>query len=65
MDQHLRLRHKPRPRALIQDASCYLSALQCPNVPLQAQSQTQPLIDFVHERLISLTQNTHHERFME
>jgi hypothetical protein len=28
----------------------------CLNVPLQAQRQTQPLIDFVHERLLPLTQ---------
>jgi hypothetical protein len=27
-------------------------------VPLQAQRQTQPLIDFVHERLLSLAQYT-------
>jgi hypothetical protein len=35
------------------------------NVPLQAQRKTQALIDFVHERLISLTQYPQHERLME
>ena len=30
--------------------------LPCLHAPLQAQRQPQPLIDFVHERLISLTQ---------
>ena len=34
-------------------------------ISLQAQRQTQPLIDFVHERLISLAQYTQHEHLMQ
>ncbi len=32
---------------------------------LQAQRQTQPLIDFVHESLISLAHNTQLEHLMQ
>ena len=47
---------------LLPPIRCFVPYL---NMPLQAQRQTQPLIDFVHERWISLTQYPQHERLME
>lgn len=41
--------------------------MSCPasTGPLQAQRKPQPLIDFLHERLIPLAQYPQHERLME
>jgi hypothetical protein len=55
----------PRPFYISPDGIRLAGVLPCLHVPLQAQRQPQPLIDFVHERLISLTQDTQHERLME
>ena len=47
------------PNARFQEGiECPTQTLGCLAMSLQAQRQTQPLIDFVHERWLSLAQHT-------